>query len=499
MNIVSFVLKYKLEIIVFVSGAAVMALEVIGSRIVSPYIGTSTIIWTSLIGIILLALSIGYWIGGKYADTHASYERLSTLFFYSSLLVSYVLLAEYISPIIAEMIPDIRISALILGIVIFCPSILLLGMVSPLAARLRLNELTHAGETVGRLYAISTIGSIVGTFLGGFILISFFSSRTIVFSIALALALLSLASHQSKKIYIRTLGAIVLAACMLFIVSSPIQTIFPQTIKEIESSYSRMWIMDSAEAHSPTRYLTNTIFGYQSSADITNHATLTAPYTRTIATMIEAAGSRPMNVLTLGAGAYSLPKYIEAVYPGTQQTIVEIDPVMTDIAKTHFAFSPTASMDIRHEDARIFVNTHASTNATYDVIIADAYSSSLSVPFHLTTYEMMDGLADMLSEDGALYMNVISATSGNNSDLFWSLVKTLRMHFPHVAAHRVHPERAPSSVQNSIIVASHSPLPRYELRGNIDMPQEATDMPGIVLRDSFAPVERFTAGFHTGR
>lgn len=422
------------------------------------------------------------------------------LFFYSSLLVSYVLLAEYISPFIAGLIPDIRISALLLGLIIFCPSILLLGMVSPLAARLRLNELEHAGETVGRLYAISTIGSIVGTFLGGFILISFFSSRTIIFFIALALALLSLASHQSRKIYIRTSGAVLLAAIMLFIVSSPIAILFPRTIAEIESSYSRMWIMDVPEAETTVRYLTNTIFGYQSSTNIRNVSELTAPYSRTIATLIEERGIVPTHVLTLGAGAYSLPKYIETSYPDAQQTIIEIDPAMTEIAKSFFGFIPTEAMDIRHEDARIFVNEHAKENKTYDIIIADAYSSSLSVPFHLTTKEMMEGLITILDDDGILYMNVISGTSGNNAEFFWSMVKTMRTQFPYVAAYRVHPERAPVSVQNVILVASRQPIDTYTLRGQVSIPDDVSEISqGIVLTDAFAPIERFTSGFHTGR
>src|SRR3989344_9059481 len=163
-------MKYILEIIAFVSGAVVMILELDGSRIIAPYLGTSTIIWTSLIGVILGSLSIGYWWGGRLADKSANYRTLAKIL---ALAAIFVLSTSYLKNLLeVAALLSINIIFLTIGgtIILFTPATICLGMVSPYTVRLKMTAVETSGKTVGSFYAISTCGSIVGTFLGGFVL-----------------------------------------------------------------------------------------------------------------------------------------------------------------------------------------------------------------------------------------------------------------------------------------------------------------------------------------
>ncbi|MFH1533488.1 MAG: fused MFS/spermidine synthase, partial [Nitrospirota bacterium] len=161
--------KYILEIIVFFSGAIVMVLELVGSRVLAPYVGTSILVWTSLIGIILGSLSLGYYLGGRIADKKASFRILAFILFSAAILITLTTLIK--SPVltfIQTSIRDLRTASVVATILLFTPASIALGMVSPYSVKLKLHRLEATGRTVGNLYALSTIGSIVGTFLAGF-------------------------------------------------------------------------------------------------------------------------------------------------------------------------------------------------------------------------------------------------------------------------------------------------------------------------------------------
>jgi len=163
--------KFRLELIVFVCGAMVMVFELVGSRVVAPYVGTSTFVWTNLIGVILASLSLGYYLGGKMADKNPKIEVLAWIIFSSSILIVFTWLFKDLIMTYSGFIVDNRLRALLSAIILFVPASLFLGMVSPYAFKLKLSSLKHSGETAGTLYALSTLGSIVGTFLAGFYLI----------------------------------------------------------------------------------------------------------------------------------------------------------------------------------------------------------------------------------------------------------------------------------------------------------------------------------------
>jgi predicted membrane-bound spermidine synthase len=169
--------KFLLEIVVFITGAIVMIYEIIGSRILAPYIGTSTYVWTSLIGVILGSLSLGYWLGGRMADRQPNLKLLSAVLFISSTLVTItILLQEIVLFGLAVASIRLELKAVIAALVLFAPASILFGLVTPYAVRLRMIDVQDAGKTVGRLYALSTVGSILGTFAAGFFLLPFVGS-----------------------------------------------------------------------------------------------------------------------------------------------------------------------------------------------------------------------------------------------------------------------------------------------------------------------------------
>lgn len=185
--------KFTLEIVAFFCGAVVMAFEIVGSRMLGPYVGTSMFAWTSIIGVILLSLSIGYFWGGRIADMRPRADILSLFIFISALFIIITLVVkESVLEILLRSIDNIHIVSVIASLVLFAIPSILLGMVSPFAVRIKMKSLEKSGSTVGNLYAISTVGSIVGVFLAGFFLIPTLKITKILMLLAIVLISVSM-------------------------------------------------------------------------------------------------------------------------------------------------------------------------------------------------------------------------------------------------------------------------------------------------------------------
>lgn len=185
--------KFTLEIVAFFCGAVVMAFEIVGSRMLGPYVGTSMFAWTSIIGVILLSLSIGYFWGGRIADMRPRADILSLFIFISALFIIITLVVkESVLEILLGSIDNIHIVSVIASLVLFAIPSILLGMVSPFAVRIKMKSLEKSGSTVGNLYAISTVGSIVGVFLAGFFLIPTLKITNILMLLAIVLISVSM-------------------------------------------------------------------------------------------------------------------------------------------------------------------------------------------------------------------------------------------------------------------------------------------------------------------
>jgi predicted membrane-bound spermidine synthase len=185
--------KFTLEIVAFFCGAVVMAFEIVGSRMLGPYVGTSMFAWTSIIGVILLSLSIGYFWGGRIADMRPRADILSLFIFISALFIIITLVVkESVLEILLRSIDNIHVVSVIASLVLFAIPSILLGMVSPFAVRIKMKSLEKSGSTVGNLYAISTVGSIVGVFLAGFFLIPTLKITNILMLLAIVLISVSM-------------------------------------------------------------------------------------------------------------------------------------------------------------------------------------------------------------------------------------------------------------------------------------------------------------------
>ena len=218
--------KYKLEIIVFLSGAIGMGLELIAARVLSPYVGSSNVVWTSIIGIILVSMSLGYWLGGKKADKEASGNVLSRLLLGSALFTSIIpLLETIVVKEFAGIVSNLIVAAILCAIIVFSIPSFILAMISPFAVKMKSMQETEIGSLSGRISSLSTIGSIIGTFLMGFVLIPNIGVTNI--NIGITILLISL---------------VVVMIILMFIGKWVFKLANPEILVDTDSQYSRIWV-----------------------------------------------------------------------------------------------------------------------------------------------------------------------------------------------------------------------------------------------------------------
>jgi spermidine synthase len=479
--------KYILEIIVFFSGAIVMILELAGSRVMAPYVGTSILVWTSLIGIILGSLSLGYYLGGRIADKKASFRILAFILFSAAILIAFTtLVKDPILTLITTSIRDLRTSSVVAAIILFTPASIALGMVSPYAVKLKLHELSETGRTVGNLSAISTIGSIVGTFLAGFFLITYLGNTNLLFLLSALLLLTSILAANSVK-----LRAFITAALVIGIVGFVMQQGQDAEAIELDTTYSHVQIYDDEYSTGPVRILK--LNNNYHSAMHTESDELVFEYTKYYR-MVDHFMPELENALMIGGGAYSYPKDFLANHKNATLDVVEIDGQLTELAKEYFNLEDNPNLSIFHEDGRIYLNNN---EKTYDAIFQDAFSSSLAIPYHLTTVEHVQNMYDALSEDGVALINVISRMEGEGGKFIQAQYHTYKEVFPYVYLFPVQFPGGEDIAQNIMLVATKSEKtltnedPELNTYLNHYWDKEIPDYLPI-LTDDFAPVDQYT-------
>ncbi len=451
--------KYNLEIIVFVTGAVVMILELVGSRIIAPYAGTSIIVWTSLIGIILGSLSIGYSWGGKLADKKPDYRTLANILLLASILVASINLTKPLVLIfVQKAFTDIRLGTVVSSIFLFTPPSIVLGMVPTYAVKLKLKSLKTSGEMVGRLYAISTIGSIVGTFLAGFFLIGFFGSSKILILLSITLILTSYIASFGVAVHLLTIVVFIFCSYLLTSRINPFSSSV-DIVEDTDSSYSRIivGVFSRKINDRPILFLsTDRVFyiaGMQSAIYADGDYEPYANYIKFFELAANHLHSGVSKTLMIGGGANSFPKIFQNNNPDSTLDIIEIDPKLTELAKKHFYFEETEKIRVHHMDGRMFL---VNTNESYDIIFMDAFND-LTTPYHLATMEMMEAVDFHLEENGLAVMNLVSAIEGDAGLVFRSQTNTLKKVFPYVLAFPVESDDK-TRIQNIVLIASHNDL-----------------------------------------
>ncbi|MBA3037689.1 MAG: spermidine synthase [Desulfobacterium sp.] len=490
--------KYRLEIIVFITGAVVMALELVGSRIVAPYLGTSIYVWTSLIGVILASLSVGYYWGGRLADKKLGYKTFSILIFFCALLVGIIAIIKTpVLDIVSKSVPDVRLGAVIAATILFAPASILLGSVSPYAIRLRMEDIAHSGATVGRLYAISTAGSIIGTFSTGFFLISFLGSRNILFFLSFVLFIVYFLACFENKLRAAKAAAIVLTAGFLSVYFFQ-SSVSGNAIADIDTKYNRVLIEEMKDSNTgkTIRFLRVDRSWAQSAVVVGEPDELFFSYAK-FYRLIEHFCPENKNALLIGGGAYTVARDYLRRNPDNSIDVIEIDPDFTLLAKKYFYLKDDPRIRSIHEDGRTFLKR---ATKKYDVIFIDVFKSSASPPFYMTTEEAMQESSALLNDKGVLITNIYSAIQGEKGKFFRAAYATIKSVFPNVYIFPVQYPMQPEELQNLIIVAIKSgradKLTSSDPEQNIYLShcwQHKIDCDIPVLRDEFAPVEHYLA------
>lgn len=483
-----------------------MVLELSGSRVLAPFLGTSIVVWTSLIGVVLGSLSIGYWWGGRVADRRPEARLLSRIILLSA--VATLLLAGLKGLLLAflQNKSSLHVATLASTVLLFVPVSTLLGMVSPFAVRLRLDHAARSGRTSGNLYALSTLGSIVGTFAAGFWLTATLGTTNIILCMAGVLVLASACVHRGDMLArFAVAGLLGLAALGLSAWDGQLRQI---GLFDLDTGYQRVLVYNSVHENTGQRMrvLTTGPEGIQSGMDPSDPAKLMLPYTRYYRL---AAHFRPGfdRALMLGGGGYSFPKFVRA-QPGefgaaVRMDVVEIDPGITDIARGMFHLKDDPNLAIHHDDGRRFLNRALDSRPGgpgYQVALVDVFTSNLSVPFHLSTRQTAQALSGVLDDSGVVLVNCISAAEGPRSRFYRALLATYRSVFPRVETFLVGNPDDPAEFQNIMLVAFKAAgAPQLEsLKPDLQAmlatryepaPARADDPP--VLTDDFAPVDHY--------
>ncbi|MDR3166170.1 MAG: fused MFS/spermidine synthase [Synergistaceae bacterium] len=489
----------------FLCGACVMVLEMAGSRVVAPYMGTSLVVWTSLIGIIMVSLTLGYWLGGRVADRRPEMKILHYIILTAALVTAIVGAAA--SPVLEALSASVRnvyIASVIASAVLFAVPSVLLGMVSPFIVRLAMRNVLSSGGTVGKFSALSSAGSIIGTFLGGFVLISFFSSRTILFMVAFVLALTALIV-RGHHVVLPVIAAIFAAACGFYFESGDMarEAKFMETAEmsdeiTVETHYNTIRITERAAngTNLRVRILQTDPLGAQSLMYVDRPNDLYSDYTKfyDLAFHYKPDAGK---ILMLGGGGYCVPKHIAATRPGVDVDVVELDPGITDAARKYFNLKDRPGQRIFHEDARMFVNRESEAGAQkYDAVFEDVFGSSYNIPFHMTTSECMKKIRAMMSDDGVFVVNIISSIDG---ELFSGIYAGVASAFPTVM---IYPATYPNSSrarQNIMIVALANEDEPYRAPDDDYMASllnhrwtNAFEPKTDAFTDAFAPVEKYS-------
>jgi spermidine synthase len=467
-----------LNMIVFISGGVLMALEIVGSRVLAPYFGNSIFVWGSLISVVLAALSLGYYWGGWLSERNPSFARLLALLLIPGVLIFTL---PFIYPSVNSWVADVdfgnRLNPLIASTIYFLLPGIFLGTVSPYSIRLAATTLSTVGSTAGTLYAVSTCGSIFGTLFTAFYLIPAIGVKGIIHALGTTLMLLSLLLWPLARVRVGREKAVTMPKPVtpLFLIAALISTFAStdlaaaKTIFEKDSFYHRIRVEEDEEAR--YLYFDRTL---QSAMNLDDSTTLRLIYSRYTSLGL---AFRPdaKKALIIGLGGGSIPKKYQKEFPSLEIDVAEIDPEVIQVAKKYFFFKDGKNLRVHAQDGRLFLTR---TAQRYDLILLDAYYTD-AIPFHLTTREFFQTAEKKLTPNGIVVANVIGAVTGPGGRITRSVAKTLREVFPQIYLFptRKSDNMSLDTVQNVIVIATKE-------RQRLDI-REITKRASAISRDLF--------------
>lgn len=501
-----FLQRAELPITVFITGGAVLILEVLATRMLSPYYGNTIYSVSSIITVVLLALALGYFFGGRIADKHPSHKWFYGIIFLGGCAVVFVgVLYMFVVPKIGYAL-SVTVGPLVLSMILFFIPSFLLGMLSPFAITLAQREQAEhgIGSISGTIFFWSTAGSIVGSLLTGFVLVPHFGVTHIVFGVGILLLLLSgihlvLKVPRHRMIIILVVIASIVAT---FFIAEQVHSM-DGTLYSRDGTYEKITVSDGIFGGRPTRffYQDRSTSGAQY---LDNPDELVFPYTKYYE-LYEAFNPGATMGLVIGGGIFSIPQALARSFGENGHVhIAEIEPSLEDVAQDYFHFKKdNPQLEVFHEDGRQML---ARMEDTYDVIVSDVYYSLYSIPTHFTTKEFFTLAESRLNENGVFIGNLIGSLSRTQPSFIFSELKTFREVFPNSYVFAVGDQRE-FTPQNIIIIGVNgsSPLNVEEAKKLLykDLPIDAfthlVDLSNYnldayqTLTDQFAPVESLMA------
>ncbi|RBP39159.1 spermine/spermidine synthase [Roseimicrobium gellanilyticum] len=442
------VTHWLLAVICFLSGASVMVIEISANRLLAPHFGNSIYTWTALIGVVLIALSGGAWLGGVLADKFGRVDLLATLLTGAAVLTMLIpVLSTWFSPGLSTR--GLIAGPVFISLFLFALPAILLGAVSPASVRFysMVNQDRQVGHAAGVISMLGSLGSFVGTFLSGFFLLSAFGVKSIFIGTGVLLLLLALIAfwmaRKPAKQQAGHVGAIIAAGLVGYFVEAPVSA---EVVHQETSFYHQITVKE------PKNYpgarvleLDNTTEGGMRIAD----GGLILDYQNFWRLALLNENLKLERALFIGAGAFGMPEEVSRVVQGSHVDVVEIDPAVINVGRKFFKLDEHPNVHAHASDARRYLRQ---SEGNYDLIFGDAYSGRQHVPAHLVTQEFFAEVKSKLSPNGVFLMNLISATQGEKSELLSYILGTLRRVFPHVEVFAV---GNGGDVQNIILLGSN--------------------------------------------
>jgi len=519
-------------LIVFLASACTLVLELVAGRILAPFIGVSLYTWTSIIGVCLAGISIGNYLGGAAADKYGSRRALGIILLAGGLSSLFILplAATELTAIFPRSGPSgiapatwLVTRIVLLTSLLFLPPTLILGMVSPIVIKLAITDLRHTGSVAGKIYAFSTAGSILGTFLTGFYLVSAFGTRMIVLGVGVILIGMALVfgdffGREGSKAERRvataaiTIGIVVLALAIYLI--NPGHTFANSRPDAMDSgcyketNYFCIKVTDHAvspEKNLKTLVLDHLIHSYNSIEDPLH---LQYGYIKVYAELVEYVAQTYPNyrAFFVGGGGYTLPRQMETLRPDAHIVVTEIDPGVTQTNFERMGLDPNTNIVTYNADARQIVEEYQGREK-FDLVFGDAFND-LQIPYHLTTREFDQSVRNLLKDDGIYIALVIDKLRGGQ--FMPSYVRTIQTVFPYIYILNDSNLMWNSTSPNTYLVAaSATPIDLNRLKGvrgqgingatiTNAMPADQMEKwleesPSVILTDDYAPADNLVA------
>ena len=485
--------RLRIPMLVFVTGGATLAAELTGARLLAPWFGASNLVWANVIGLTLLYLSLGYWLGGKLADRYPTERALGITVVIAA--ASLAILPIALTPIFSaaqSAFADLSAGAFVASFVgtmlMFLVPITLLGMVAPWAIRLSVTTVETAGSVSGRLYAISTVGSILGTFLPVLVIIPAIGTRLTLILIAGVLALAAV-----PLIGIRAVVAPIVILALLAIPAGSIKDAPGETVLfEGESPYQFVQVSETPTGERILRL--NEGWALHSVLPASRSA-LTGGYWDAFTALPVITGSPDGRLAVLGNAGGSIARAYRMIWPKVPIDGIEIDPLVSEVGSKYLDMDGP-NLTVHEADARFWLS---GDRGPFAAIVVDAYRQPY-IPFHLATVEFFEQARDRLTPTGVVAINV-GAPPGDD-EVVRSIGATMRTVFPAVMEARY-------EEFNSVLIGFRDPATAVRAKAALaaasgagspaahklgDLLQFVSPGGGQVLTDDNAPVEQMTDG-----